>query len=205
MKAKQMMWTLSSLLLLAALAGCRSHSFLPQQADAPNWFAEIKARAEKGDAQAQCSLGICYNKGACVAADPVEAVQWYRKAAEQGLARAQCNLGICYENGEGVAKDAVEAVQWYRKAAEQGYADAQCNLGACYYNGEGVASNYVEAHKWFSLASAEGDEDAKQNLSMAERQMTTKQIAEAQQLAQEFKPRKVPDPAVSPFGQPPKP
>jgi hypothetical protein len=125
-----------------------------------------------------------------VAKDDVEAVKWFRKAAEQNDAIAQCDLGICYYNGQGVAKDEVEAMKWCRKAAEQNYADAQYGLGVCYAAGAGVAKNYIEAHKWIYLAAAQGNEDAKEKLPLLDQEMTPEQIAKAQQLAHEFKPRK---------------
>jgi TPR repeat protein len=83
------------------------------------WYRKA---AEQNDAEAQCSLGICYANGRGVAKDEVEAVKWYRKAAEQNDAEAQCSLGICYANGQGVAQDEVEAVKWWRKAAQQNHA-----------------------------------------------------------------------------------
>ena len=81
-------------------------------------------RAEKGDADAQYNLGVCYYNGYGDTKDYGEAVKWYRKAAEQGHADAQNNLGVCYYNGYGVAQDYGEAVKWYKKAAEQGHVKA---------------------------------------------------------------------------------
>ena len=46
--------------------------------------ADYRAAAERGDADAQYNLGLCYAKGNGVKADMVEAVNWYRKAARQG-------------------------------------------------------------------------------------------------------------------------
>jgi len=65
-------------------------------------FAETKKKAEAGDAEAQCVLGVMYANGKGVLKDDEEAVKWYRKAAVQGNAKAQFNLGIAYENGLGV-------------------------------------------------------------------------------------------------------
>ena len=127
-------------------------------------FEEIKAKAEKGDAQAQGDLGRCYALGEGVAKDAVEAVKWYRQAAERGNATGENGLGFCYLNGEGVTKDAVEAVKWYRKAAEQGFAKAQVNLGLCYLYGEGVTKDAVEAVKWFREAATQGFAKAQVNL-----------------------------------------
>jgi tetratricopeptide (TPR) repeat protein len=45
--------------------------------------------AERGHADAQFNLGLCYDSGQGVSQDYSEAVKWYRKAAEQGDADAQ--------------------------------------------------------------------------------------------------------------------
>lgn len=78
-----------------------------------------RAKAERGDAGAQCDLGFCYEVGRGVPVDRLQAAQWYRRAAEQGHGTAACNLGYCYEVGIGVAVDAQQAVEWYRRAAAQ--------------------------------------------------------------------------------------
>ena len=161
-----------------------------QAGEADRKFEDTKAKAEKGDAIAQWSLGTAYHKGDGVAKDDVAAAKWYRKAAEQNYAQAQRNLGSCYVYGLGVVKDEAEAVKWYRKAAEQNDPDAQFNLSACYFNGTGVAKNYIEAHKWLYLAAAQGSDDAKQKLPLLDQEMTPEQIDKGQQLAREFKPRK---------------
>ena len=87
----------------------------------------------------------------------------------------------------------MEALRWYRKAAEQGYASAQNNLGLMYRNGEGVPQDYVEAHKWFNLAASRvTGEDAnkyRKTRDLVAEKMTTAQIAEAQRLAREWKPK----------------
>ncbi len=125
--------------------------------------------AKGGDADAQNNLGLMYDNGQGVPQDYTEAVKWYTKAAEQGDADAQNNLGLMYDNGQGVPQDYTEAVKWYTKAAEQGDADAQC--------------------KWFSIAATDGNENAIENKSMLQEKLTSYQIAEAQRLAKEFKPR----------------
>ncbi len=82
-------------------------------------FQECKVKAQKGDADAQFYLGLCYTDGRCVTKDDIQAVKWYRKAAEQGDADAQFRLGMSYNNAEGVLMDLVQAALWFRKAAEQ--------------------------------------------------------------------------------------
>ena len=152
--------------------------------------------AEQGNADAQYSLGIMYAKGQGVPQNYAEAVTWYRKAADQGVAQAQHNLGLMYRDGQGVPQDYAQAHKWYRKAADQGDADAQYNLGIMYAKGEGVPQDYVQAHKWWNLAAAryEASETVDRNMAVENRdivaaKMTPAQIAEAQKLASEWKPR----------------
>lgn len=152
-------------------------------------IGEIKAKAEAGDANSELELGLRYDNGDGVAKDPGEAAKWLRKAAEQNVAQAQFILGVFYAMGKGVAKDQVEEVKWFRKAGEQNHAYAQYRLGICYAEGEGVAKDYVEAYKWELLAAGQGDEDAKKTMTVFESKMTPKQIAKAQNLARDFKPR----------------
>jgi TPR repeat protein len=123
-------------------------------------FKDFKAKAEKGDAEAQVGLGNCYANGAGVAWDYVQAAQWYRKAADQGHPHAQFTLGVCYVNGKGVTSDQVEAVNWWRKSAVLGYADAQFDLGLRYENGPGVEKDRVLAAQWYQKAADQGHPDA---------------------------------------------
>ena len=149
--------------------------------------------AEQGTADAQHMLGTMYANGQSVPQDYAEAVKWYRLAAEQGSANAQHMLGIMYANGRGVPQDYAEAMKWCRLAVEQGYARAQYMLGIMYANGRGVPQNDVQAHMWFNLAASrapasERDEAIKMR-NVAASNMTPAQIAEAQKLAREWKPK----------------
>jgi TPR repeat protein len=158
-------------------------------AEAAKWFRKA---ADQGHAEAQFNVGISYAKGVGVTKDRVEAVKWWQKSADQGYTEAQFNVGEAYASGDGVETNLAEAAKWFRKAAEQNHALAQNALGASFANGDGVRKDYVEAYKWFNLASAQGNELAKDNLSGLESRMTPQQVAEAQRLAREFKPRKAP-------------
>lgn len=116
-------------------------------------FDSVRARAEKGDVQAQLSLGTYYASGHGVARDPGKAVKWHRKAAEQGLAAAQYLLATEYLQGTGVKRDPVEAARWYRRAAEQKLPEAQFALGQCYALGAGVNQDDVQAVEWYRKAA----------------------------------------------------
>jgi TPR repeat protein len=123
-------------------------------------FDEIKAQADKGDAEAQLNVAAHYTSGDGVARDPAKAVKYIRKAAEQGSARAQCMLGLIYANGNGVKPDLAESARWLHRAATQGLAEAQFDLGMCYAKGDGVGENAVLAADWYRKAAAQGLPDA---------------------------------------------
>ena len=130
-------------------------------------LADIRAKAEKGDAKSQCALGEAFYSGKLgVAQDYAEAVKWFRKAAGQNDARAQYNLGDYYAFGPGATRDQAEAVKWFRKAAGQNDARAQYNLGLFYESGRGVAQDYVEAVKWYRKAAKQDYARAQNNLGV---------------------------------------
>ena len=58
-----------------------------------------------------------------------------------------------------------------------------------YAEGQGVPQDYVPAHMWFNLAARQGYEDATRYRGWVAGKMTPEQIAEAQQLAREWKPK----------------
>jgi|CXWL01.1.fsa_nt_gi TPR repeat protein len=151
---------------------------------------EWRPLAEQGDALAQYNLGVLYRKGRGVPQDDVQARQWFAKSAAQGQAKAQFNLGTLYFNGEGVPKDYQQALRWLRLAADQGEALAQTKIAIMYDHGQGVPKNIVQAYKWYSLAATNGDKPANLLRDSLANQMTQAQIAEAQKLAQEWKPIK---------------
>jgi TPR repeat protein len=121
--------------------------------------------------------------------DYAEAARLYRILAEQGDTDAQATLGAMYDYGQGVSQDYAEAVRWHRKAAEQGHAGAQHGLSYMYGTGQGVPQDHVLAHMWANLAAAQGEAGALHNRDGAANLMTSEQIAEAQRLAREWKPK----------------
>ena len=156
----------------------------------------LRPVAQNGDARAQSTLALLYYQGNGVPRDYGEALHWFRQAADQGDARAQFNLGVMYSEAQGVPQDHAEAAKWYRLAADQAYAPAQYNLGLWYGRGEGGSPDYVNAHMWFNLAASRFPPAERQNRSEAIRnrelvagKMTSEQIAQAQKLAREWKPK----------------
>jgi uncharacterized protein len=184
MKANRLMWAL--LVLIAGAVQLAAQ----QNEDARKHFEEVKAKADQGNAAAQCNLAILYYKGDGVDKDSAESAKWFRKAAEQGDDQAQYNLGVMYANGSGVPNDDTEAANWFRRAAEQGSANAQFKLGAAFFLGKSVPEDIVQSYKWFNLAAAQGDDEAAKNREKIRAEMTPTQIEEAQRLSREFVPRK---------------
>ena len=175
---------------LLALDYANGFGVKPDKAEAARW---LRRAADQGLPEAQFDLGMCYANGDGISKNAVEAAALYRKAAEQGLPDAESELGSCYLEGNGVPKGIPEGLKWTRRAADQGFAPAQNTLGLCYLKGTGVPKDYLQAYKWFNLAAAKGDEradEARVNLAAAERYLKPDQIAEAQRMASEFKPRK---------------
>ena len=136
--------------------------------------------AERGDAEAQLSMGRMHLLGQGLAQSLRLAERWFveaaeqgqldgcaylnvgrgkgrsgmkrlRRAAERGDVVAQYYLAVRYGNGE-------QAATWFRRAAEAGVATAQLKLGHMYLVGNGVPRNLEPARAWLQEA-AERDLD----------------------------------------------
>jgi TPR repeat protein len=121
-----------------------------------------------------------------------------RALAEHGSTIAQDWLGYMYAKGNGVPQDYVEAVKWYRMAAEKNLGQAQYDLACMYAEGKGVPKDAVQAHMWANLAVSHPAQDQMFEKSWVRwgdlrfslaAQMTPAQIAEAQRLAREWRPK----------------
>ena len=149
----------------------------------------LEPLAKQGNSIAQDMLGIMYRNGHGVPQNNAEAAKLFRLAADQGDADAQLRLGLMYEQGQGVPQNYAEAAKWFLLAANQGEAIAQSMLGLMYEQGQGVPQNYAMAHMWFNLASAAGEQLGSKNRDIIASKMTASQIAEAQRLAADWKPK----------------
>lgn len=84
-------------------------------------YREFSKLGERGNAGAQYYLGLMYDQGSGVPADPVRARRWYIMAASNGYADAQYKVGAMNEFGHLVARNPDAALTWYRQAAAQGH------------------------------------------------------------------------------------
>ena len=98
--------------------------------------------------------------------------------------------------GAYVRGDYATALRLLRPLAEQGNPGGQYNLGALYERGNGVPQDYVQALKWYSLAASrlgasqlETSDAITRTSNAVAAKMTPAQIAEAQKLAREWKPK----------------
>lgn len=160
-----------------------------ERGDYATALKEFRPLAEQGDADAQVELGLLYHNGHGVVEDQKQALTWYLRAAEQGNAFAQWLLGHHYLRGEGLPQDYQQAANWYRRAAEQGDDRGQEMLAGLYLEGRGVPQDYVFAHMWGNLAAARGNPGGRFIRDEVAKKMSPAQVAEAQKLAQEWKPK----------------
>lgn len=158
---------------------------------ARQWWEKAAAQ---DNAWAAANIALLYANGLGVPQDSATAWQWWEKAALQGNDEAQRKLGMRYIYGLGVPQDYALARQWYTKAAEQGHAEAQFNLGVLYAKGLGVPQDLVQAHLWLSVAAAQGNKIAVEDRDKLVMKMTPTQVTEAQQLAQEWQPKRMVNP-----------
>jgi uncharacterized protein len=168
--------------------------------DAAPW---LRKSAEQGNSFAMTILGDIYLKGLGVPQDYSEAAKWSLKAAEQEHALAQVNMAAMYFQGHGVVQDYVSAAKWALRAGEQDCPDDSMRICAqarglaasIYFAGLGVPQDYVLTHMWANLAAATwpaalGPNTAAKLRDDVTTKMTTEQIAEAQRLAREWKPKR---------------
>ena len=132
----------------------------------------IRNAAEKGDANAQFTLGCIYD-GARYDSnyrewdgtytmlneniDHERAAYWYNQAANQGVASAMGNLANSYRYGRGVEKDLIKASELMRAAAEKGNSWAQLNYGDMFRDGEvwiGSVTDSVSGNTYFIKSKA---------------------------------------------------
>ena len=120
---------------------------------------------------------------------PAEHIRCLCEEAEHGDMLSQYLLGSAYFVGIETPRDYEEAAKWYRRAADQGHPEAQFRLGSMYYLGQGVPKSIVLSEMWFILSAVQGPDYARQVRDTTEQEMTPAQIAEAQKLAREWKPK----------------
>jgi TPR repeat protein len=138
----------------------------------------LEIQAERGDANAQFSLGFKFANRKQTKPDYAQAARWYLKAAEQSHALAQFNLGVMYAEGHGMPADKYQSMLWLGRAAELGDAAAQYRLGITHHRASmeqfpvNASESRIEAYKWLHLANAKGYLDSGKAWTLVIMQMT---------------------------------
>jgi TPR repeat protein len=152
--------------------------------------SEALKRAQAGDPNAQNELGLLYSEGRGLPQNYLEAKDWFKKAADQGHAAAQVNLGTLYSLGQGAPYSDQMALFWFQKSADQRNALAFAKLGMMYERGRAVPQNLIEAHMWYNLSVAYGEKRAAESRDALATRMTPGQIAEAEDRARKWTPKR---------------
>jgi TPR repeat protein len=150
----------------------------------------LRPLAEQG-VPAQTTVALMYYHGRG-AGRTMPKRRWFRPPAT-GRRRAQFNLGVMYGEGQGCRRT-TRRRRRYRPLPTR-IVQAQ-QSGLWYAQGEDGAQDYVSAHMWFNLAAARFPATDTRNRGLAVRnrdlvagKMTRDQLAEAQKLAREWKPK----------------
>ena len=127
--------------------------------------------------------------------DYAKALTEFQALADQGNIEGQYFLGLFYHNGFGVKRDQAEAAKWFQKAAQQGDARSQYYAGIMYAAGQGVAKDLPMADMWLTLSATNPKSSyrdsfyTREEIGKIEKKMTPEQIAQAKELAKNWKPR----------------
>jgi len=159
--------------------------------EALKWF---RLAAEQGNPEKQWILGgVLLSRGEKEVDDlpyTLEALKWLRISADKGFLESQKLLATTLDDDSRV-EDIIESAKWRGKAAYQGDAGMQYLQGLAYRMGtKGVPRDDVLAYMWFSLSAASGYKGTFDNLIDLEVRMIPQQIAQAQELARNWKPKK---------------
>tara|TARA_A100001015_G_scaffold150495_1_gene166890 strand:+ start:1520 stop:2485 length:966 start_codon:yes stop_codon:yes gene_type:complete len=128
----------------------------------------LERLAEKGNSNAQNTLGRMYENGFGVDQDDGIAMHWFEKAAEQGSTISQFNLALNIYKSKSCKPDFKKAYHWYQKAADQGDPDAQNNLGRMIEQGlGGVKKDNKKAFQLYKKAAETGDSIAQFNTGLS--------------------------------------
>jgi len=171
-------WKIGVLAVTAALCGV---SALPAETLT---IPELRAAAERGSADAQFELSLCYALGFCVKKDPAMTKKWCLAAAAKGHKAARCtavsegflkgdrkaaheSLRKAAESGDAWAqfslatysadRDPSETFRWLRKAADKGNAWAQIFMAmGCFGIIKGGPQDPEQGFRWASKAAEQG-------------------------------------------------
>ncbi|MGE5365254.1 MAG: tetratricopeptide repeat protein [Bacteroidota bacterium] len=110
---------------------------------------ELITEANRGNAIAQHTLGLCYLNGFSFPADTQKAVYWIKKAADNNLPAAHYNYGVMLYNGTGVDWNPFEAYKHVMRAASVKMKEALYLAGIFYTDNLVVPRDDKKAQYYF--------------------------------------------------------
>jgi TPR repeat protein len=131
-------------------------------------FRLLRFAAEQNFQQAYSVLGKCYMYGHGTAADPEEALRWFRRIDYSEDVEILAFIAWCHQSGTGFPKDEAKAWDYYTEAAEKGHSEGfrfcraaanaghamgQYILGHFYQHGYDMPSDIQAALHWFHQAA----------------------------------------------------
>lgn len=125
-------------------------------------IADLIAKADRGDMDAQVELGDAYETAKGLTMDHTSAMKYFRKAANRSHAMAQYRIGLLYQHGRGVEKNSGKATEWFRKANEQDLPQAQCQLGLMEFSRREFSSAMI----YFLKAAKHGHAESEVHIAM---------------------------------------
>ncbi|MAT38782.1 MAG: hypothetical protein CL946_04180 [Ectothiorhodospiraceae bacterium] len=117
---------------------------------------QLLQEANRGDSEAQNTLGIKYLLGDGFAADTAKAAYWIEKAAAQRNYSGLYNRGLLRTKGWGVPWDPYAAVEDFRVAAVNGLPEAQFAYGIVYTDDLIFRRDWETAAHWIAKAREQG-------------------------------------------------
>lgn len=115
----------------------RAPALLKRLIQEKQFFPELKSRAERGDADAQCAWGALKALRFDAFLPPeqgyltdAQALEFFQKAAAKNHIQAIIELGLCYYSGRWVQENREKAVEDWKKAAELGSREAEIRINA---------------------------------------------------------------------------
>ena len=123
--------------------------------------------ADKGDKDAQNTIGFMYLMGKGVPKDHELALKLLKASAEAGCAKAAYRLGYMYDTGQGDSEqDLDEAVVWYRRGADLGDPEAQYQLAGILSMKDSKYYNVTKSNEYLTKAAEQGQIEAAHQLGL---------------------------------------
>ncbi len=144
----------AAILALAACGGAPPAA--PAPADQPTLRTERLTRTP----DEAFTLGVAFETGQGLAADPARAALHYGAACASEHARACNNLGVLLHEGRGVTADPAAAVGRFERACVLGDHEGCFNLALALEEGQGRSADPPAARALFGQACAAGHRDA---------------------------------------------